>query len=128
MLVESSVSMQDAIRNALKRRGYRVLVFGSPHRALQRFQDHLETEPLADCLIFSAGELGDEAVDAFNAFGDAESTRHIPAILLVNRDNKDQIQRAKVDDHRILLPLDLKVKDLRASLLQLLREEEPSSS
>jgi serine/threonine protein kinase len=128
MLVESSVNMQDAIRNALKRRGYRVLVFGSPHRALQRFQDHLETEPLADCLIFSAGELGDEAVDAFNAFGDAERTRHIPAILLVNRDNKDQIQRAKVHDHRILLPLDLKVKDLRASLLQLLREEEPSSS
>ena len=55
-------------------------------------------------------------------------TRHIPAILLVNRDNKDQIQRAKVHDHRILLPLDLKIKDLRASLLQLLREEEPSSS
>jgi serine/threonine-protein kinase len=128
LLVESSVSMQDAVRNALKKRGYRVLVFGSPHRALQRFQDHVEAEPLADCAIFSAGELGDEAVDAFNAFGDGEYTRHIPAILLVKRDRHDHIRRAQVDERRILLPLGLKIKDLRASLLQLLREEEPTSS
>jgi CheY-like chemotaxis protein len=42
LLVESSVNMQDAIRNALKKRGYRVLVFGNPHRALQRFQDYAQ--------------------------------------------------------------------------------------
>ena len=37
MLVESSISMQDTIRNALKKRGYRVLVFGDPRRALAAF-------------------------------------------------------------------------------------------
>ncbi len=128
MLVESSVSMQNAIREALKKRGYRVLVFGSPGRALQRFEEHQEVEPLADCVIFSAGELGDEAVDAFNALGEGEATKHVPAILLVNRANKEQIKRALVSNHRILLPMGLKIKQLRAKLLQLLREEEPSSS
>jgi PleD family two-component response regulator len=128
MLVERSVNMQDTIRKALKKRGYRVLVFGSPSRAFQRFEDHLEPEPLADCIIFSAGDLGGEAVDAFNKFGEAESTRSIPAILLVNRSDKEQIRRAKPNDHRILLPLGLKIKQLRARLLQLLREAEPSSS
>ena len=81
MLIESSVSMQDTIRNALKKRGYRVLVFGDPQRALQRFDEHLEQEPLADCVIFSAGELGDDAVDAFNALGEAEATRSMPVDL-----------------------------------------------
>jgi hypothetical protein len=95
---------------------------------MQRFQDHMETERLADCLIISAGELGDEAVDLFNAFRELEATRNIPAILLVNRANKDHAERAKVNDNHILLPMGLKIKQLRASLLQLLREEEPSSS
>ncbi len=127
MLVESSIPMQDAIRNALKKRGYRVLVFGDPQRALQRFEEHLEQEPLADCVIFSAGELGDNAVDAFNAFGENESTRVLPAILLVKRTNKDQIRRAAASDHRILLPLGLKIKQLRAKLLKLLKQQEPSN-
>jgi serine/threonine-protein kinase len=128
MLVESNVRMQDTIRNALKKRGYRVLVFSSPHRALQRFHDHVDAEPLADCVILSTGELGDEAVDAFNALGEDERTEHMPAILLVNREAQQRVQHAKVDDRRILLPLSVKIKDLRDSLKRLLREEYPSSS
>jgi serine/threonine-protein kinase len=127
MLVESSVSMQDTMRNALKKRGYRVLVFGDARRALQRFEEHLEAERLADCVIFSAGELGEDAVDAFNAFGEGEETRDIPAILLVKRDNKEQIRRAKTSERRILLPIGLKIKQLRAKLLQLRREADPDS-
>lgn len=128
MLVESSISMQDRMRKALKKRGYRVLVFGSPRRARQRFEEHLEQEPLADCIIFSAGELGDEAVDAFNEFGEDELTSNIPAILLVKRTNKKQIRQAKTSERRILLPLGLKIKQLRAKLLHLVKAQEPSSS
>ncbi len=128
MLVESNVRMQDTIRHALKKRGYRVLVFSSPDRALQRFRDHLETDPLADCVILSTGELGDEAVDAFNALIEDERTQRTPAILLVNLENQHRVQRAKVDDHRILLPLSVKIKDLRDHLKRLLHEAEPSSS
>ncbi len=128
MLVESSIAMQDAIREALKRRGYRVLVFSSPSRALQRFHDHIETEPLADGVIFSAGELGDEAIEAFNVLGEADATRHVPAILLVDRRNKDQIRRARTSEHRILLPLGLKIRQLRSSLYQLLQQRAPTES
>jgi eukaryotic-like serine/threonine-protein kinase len=128
LLVESSVKMQDTIRNALKKRGYRVLVFGSPHRALQRFQDHVDAEPLADCAIFSAGELGDEAVEAFNALAEGETTRNIPAILLVNRENQSRVSRAKLDDRHIALPLSVKIGELRSSLVQLLRDEAASGS
>ena len=128
MLVESSISMQDRIRNALKKRGYRVLVFGSPQRAHQRFDEHLEQEPLAECIIFSAGDLGDEAVDAFNDFGEDDLTRNIPAILLVKRTNKDQIRRAKTSDRRVLLPLGLKIRQLRTKLLELLKAQEPTNS
>lgn len=128
MLIESSTTMQDAIRDALKKRGYRVLVFGDPSRALQRFEEHLDPEPLADCVIFSAGELGDAAVDAFNAFGAGEATRKVPAILLVNRDHKDKIRRAQAAAHRLLLPLGLKIKQLRAQLVQLLQKREHSGA
>lgn len=128
MLVESSIPMQDAIRDALKRRGYRVLVFGSASRALQRFHDHAGTEPLVDGVIFSTGELGDEAVDAFNALGEADATRQVPAILLVDRRNKEQIRRAHTQEHRILLPLGLKIRQLRASLHRLLQQRAPTES
>ncbi|MFW6169293.1 MAG: protein kinase domain-containing protein [Planctomycetota bacterium] len=128
MLVESNSKTQDTMRNSLKRRGYRVLVFGSPQRALQRFEGHLEAEPLADCIIFSARELGDEAVDAFNQFGEDESTKDIPAILLVKRSNKDQIRRARTSERRVVLPLGLKMKQLRAKLSELLKKEAPSNS
>lgn len=128
MLVESNSKMQDTMRKAFKKRGYRVLVFGSPQRALQRFEVHFEEEPLADCIIISTRELGDEAVDAFNEFGEDEATKNIPAILLVNRSNKHQLQRARTSDRRILLPLGLKIRQLRAKLIQLLKEGEPSNS
>jgi serine/threonine protein kinase len=126
MLVESNVEMQNAVRSALKKRGYRVLVLGSPERALQRFVNPDSTGPPADCVIFSAGELGDEAVDTFNRFGECEETQNLPAICLVRRANKDHIRRASVNDHRVLLPLGLKIKQLRAKLIQLLSEHEPS--
>jgi len=128
LLVESNVARQDAMREALKKRGYRVLVFSSPHRALQRFQEHVDAEPLADCVVFSAGELGDEAVDAFNALAAGEHTSQLPAILLANPENQARLQRAQLDERHISLPLNVKVKDLRATVLRLLRKEEPSSS
>ena len=56
MIIESRVPMQDLFRKKLKERGYRVLVFGNPERALQRFEDD---QSIADCVIFCASDLGD---------------------------------------------------------------------
>ncbi len=125
LIVESNVDMQNALRNALKKRGYRVLVFGNPRRAAQRFEDHDEQEPLADCVIVCADELGEEAIDFFNQLGEEEATKDLPAILLISRSHKEQIRRAEISDHRVILPMGIKIKQLRAMLLKLLRQQQP---
>jgi len=116
MVVESSIEMQDALRNLLKRRGYRVLVIGNTERALQRFE---ETPP-AECVIFSTTEIGQEAIDAFNKFGAMDKTKQIPAILFLDEKRQDMAGLAQVAEHRVLLPMPLKVRQLRAILLKLI--------
>ncbi len=126
LIVESNVDMQNALRNALKKRGYRVLVFGNPKRASQRFEEHDDHDPLTDCVIVCADELGDPAVDFFNKLGEEEATKDLPVILLINRNQKEQIRRAKISDHRVILPMGIKIKQLRAMLLKLLRQGQPN--
>ncbi len=121
MVVEPKTELQDLFRDRLKRRGYRVLITGNPHMALQRFQDHLEDEPLAHCAVFNSQHLGMAAVEAFNRFGEEEETKEIPAILLVDPQHKELIKAARTAPHRVLLGLPVSVKKLRAALFKLLR-------
>ncbi|MCA9191345.1 MAG: serine/threonine protein kinase [Planctomycetales bacterium] len=119
MLIESKIEFQDLIREKLKKRGYRVLVISDPARALARFSP--EEDPPADCVLFSAPELGAAAMDAFNKFASDEHTADIPALLLVDRKQQYIIRGAKLAPHRLMLAMPLKVKELRAALLKLLR-------
>jgi len=118
MFVESKGDLQNAIRERLKARGYRVLIIADPRRALARFVDAID--PPADCVIFGAAELGVDALEAFNAFAENEDTREIPAILLVDPKQTHLIQKAVRGSNRTLLPLPLSVKNLRISLIKLL--------
>lgn len=118
MLVESKIELQDAIRNQLKKRGYRVLVISDPRRAIARF-DPIE-DPPADCVVFSAHELGNAALEAFNQFATNEHTSEIPAILLVDEKQQHIIGRAEMDTHRRMLRMPLKVRELRGMLKMLL--------
>lgn len=118
MLVESKAGLQNAVRDRLKTRGYRVLVISDPNRALARF--HPQDDPPADCVVFGASELGSLAVEAFNKFGSDDHTSSIPAILLVDRRQTSLIAAAKRGGNRKLLPLPLKVRELRVALSQLL--------
>lgn len=118
MLVESKIELQNAIRDRLKKRGYRVLVISDPARALARF-DPNEDVP-ADCVVFSAHELGNAALEAFNQFGTDEHTAAIPAVLLVDQKQQHIIGRAIMDAHRRMLSLPLKVRELRDMLKKLL--------
>lgn len=120
MLVESKLELQNAIRERLKKRGYRVLVISDPGRALTRF-DPAE-DPPADCVVFSAHELGNRALEAFNQFGTDEHTATIPAVLLVDQKQQHIIGRALMDAHRRMLSLPLKVRELRGMLKKLLRD------
>ena len=118
MLVESKPGLQNAIRERLKSRGYRVLVISDPNRALARFEPM--EDPPADCVIFSASQLGSLAMEAFNRFGTDEHTKEIPAMLLADKRQTELISQAPHGDHRKLVSLPLKVRELRAALLQLL--------
>lgn len=118
MLVESKTALQDAIRERLKSRGYRVLVISDPNRALSRFIP-LEDAP-ADCVIFGASELGNLALEAYNKFASEEHTCDIPSIMLVDQRQEYIVNGARRGDHRKLLPLPLKVRELRGTLIHLL--------
>ncbi len=117
MVVESNIEMQDALRDLLKRRGYRVLVIGDAVRALTRWDS--DDKP-AQVVIFCTTELGESALEAFNQFGAAEKTKHVPAILFVAEHHRQLAERAQAAPHRILIPMPLKVRQLRAILLKLL--------
>ncbi len=118
MLVESKASLQNVVRDRLKSRGYRVLVISDPDRALNRFVPG--EEPPADCVIFGAAELGTAALEAFNRFAEQEHTCEIPALLLADRRQSRIIAEARQGPNRLMLPLPLKVRELRAGLMKVL--------
>jgi len=118
MVIESKTDLQDLMREKLKSRGYRVLVFSNPDRALQRFEN--DDNAPADCVIFSAPDLGNDALEAFNQFASNEKTKNVPAILLVDRKQQFIIRGANMAPHRLMLAMPLKVRELRIALLKLL--------
>lgn len=118
MFVESKTDLQNAVRERLKARGYRVLVIADPRRALARFDDGYEMP--ADCVIFGAAELGNDALEAYNLFAENERTQDVPAIMLVDPRQTHLIQKAVRGSNRTLLPLPLSVKHLRIALIKLL--------
>jgi serine/threonine-protein kinase len=122
MVVESRVELQDLLRERLKSRGYRVLVFSDPTRALDRFTQ--DDSHVADCVVISATDLGPQALEAFNRLVETEYTAQVPVVMLVDPKQQNIIRSAKRDDRHILLPMPLKVRDLRTALMKLIVPQE----
>ncbi|MCU0709849.1 MAG: serine/threonine-protein kinase [Pirellula sp.] len=120
MIIESKAELQDLLREKLKKRGYRVLVFSDPERALARFSPE-ETIP-ADCVVLCAVDLGNHALEAFNTLVQQEHTKNIPVIMLVDPKQQHIIRGANTSAHHVLLPMPLKVRELRQALVQLTRK------
>jgi DNA-binding response OmpR family regulator len=116
MFVESNVALQDILRQRLKKNGYRVLVTADPDRALSRFTADTQA---ADCVIFSTGELGEAALDAFNRFGEGQHTARIPAVLLLDEHHTEWKAKAKLNKHRVVVSMPIKLRSLREVLSQL---------
>jgi serine/threonine-protein kinase len=116
MFVESNVQLQDVIRDRLKSKGYRVLVTRDPERALSRFADGSKA---ADCVIFSTGELGKAALDAFNRFADGQHTAPVPAVLLLGESHHHWKKKAKLNKHRVVIDMPIKLRQLREVLARL---------
>jgi serine/threonine-protein kinase len=123
MIVESKIAMQDALREQLKKRGYRVLIISDPDRAVARFND--VDKPPADCVMFSTTELGESALRGFNTFAELPHTKHLPAILFIDPSHAKAVSGAKLNAHRVLLTSPLKVKELREALIRLLAAAPP---
>ena len=90
MIVESNIEMQDTLRDLLKRRGYRVLIVGDAERALGRFDG---IEQPAECVIFCTTEMAEEALDAFNSFGENEDTKDIPQSSFCLKGTRNMLAR-----------------------------------
>jgi serine/threonine-protein kinase len=119
MLVEANVAMQNVLRDALKKHGYRVLVISDAERALNRFQS--ESEPPADCVVFSANRLGDEALDAFNRFGEFPRTKSSPAMLLLDEKSKNLKAKANLAEHRAVVTMPVAMSKFREVLKDLIQ-------
>ncbi len=121
MLIESSIKVQDALRQNLKELGYRTLIIGDAQRAIRRFEDldPAEDRP-ADCVIFGCTGLGRLGIEAFNYFSRGKNTAAVPAILLMPTELKKFLADVNIDSHHMVLDLPLKFKRMRAALKQLL--------
>ncbi|MHC4400556.1 MAG: protein kinase domain-containing protein [Planctomycetota bacterium] len=125
MVVESSGKMQDVFRSGLKRAGFRVLMTSDPQMALHRFRQDPKT---AHCVLFNAQEIGREALDTFNLFGEDRRLDALPAVLLVNQRQQHFKDDAKTTDHRVVLSLPLTMRQLRATLAKLVPSQAVSAS
>jgi serine/threonine-protein kinase len=119
MIVEANVAMQNVLRDNLKKHGYRVLVISNPERALSRFQT--ESEAPADCVVFSANKLGEEALDGFNRFAEIPRTRTHPAMLLLDEKHKLLKSEANVSEHRSVVVMPVPMSKFREVLKELIQ-------
>jgi len=117
IVVENKQELQNVLREKLKKRGYRVLIFGDPERALSKFSPD-ESSP-ADCVVLCAADLGNLALEAFNQFSEQEHTKHIPVVMLVDPKQQHIIRGAKTSPTHVLIPMPLKVRELRQALVKL---------
>jgi len=118
LIVESRIELQNLLREKLKSRGYRVLVFSNPETAMSRFSP--DEPPAADCIVISAVDLGSDALDAFNRFTSQSYTSTLPAVMLVDPKQDYIVRGARTSEKHILLPMPLKVRDLRTALSKLI--------
>ena len=115
MVVESDTKMQDLFREMFKKRGYRVLVTSDTERLFQRFYENIDT---ADVILLSSGHIGTGALEAFNRLGHEAATKLIPAVLLLGDQHGKWQEKVQLDDHRVVLGMPVKSRELRAAILK----------
>jgi serine/threonine-protein kinase len=113
--------MQDVFREAFKKAGYRVLLTSDPDRALLRFH---QEDRVAECVIFNAQELSQDALKAYNRFVAEKRTRPIPAILLLDPTQRAWKKVAKTTPHHVVLTMPLTMKQLQGVLTKVMAPKE----
>lgn len=128
MIVEPNAKMQDVFREGFKKAGYRVLVVSDPKRAAERIFDSPES---IDCVLLNAQLLGNKAVRVFNELNEDLRTNDIPALLLLDDNQKAWAKKCRVAPHRLIIGMPVTMKGLRVTLAKILQkkngEEEAAS-
>jgi serine/threonine-protein kinase len=122
MVVESNLRMQDLLRDGLKKAGYRVLITSDPTRAAGRFR---QDPAAADCVVFSAQELGEQALEVFNTLGEDKKTNFVKAVLLLDEKQNAWQPDAQAAEHRVVLTMPITMKQLRATVAGLVDVKRP---
>ena len=117
LILESRTDVQDLMRASLKKQGYRVLVTANVERAGRQLED---PESGINCLLVCTAELGRAGLQLFNAIIDEPLTSQLPAILLFESAQQHLAREAKLDDHRGMMRMPVKINQLRSSLTQLM--------
>jgi serine/threonine-protein kinase len=118
MIVESDHKMQDVFRELFKKQGYRVLVTSDPDRLFQRLYDDIRA---ADVLLISSGQIGREALEAFNKLGQDNRTKNLPAVLLLGEPHAAWMKEAAGGPRRLVTKMPLKSRELRHAILAALK-------
>lgn len=124
MLVEKSARSQEALRRFFAQLRIRLLITANLDRALARFA---EPSPPARGIIFSAIDLGDAVVDAFNSMPTSDHLRYVPALLIANPTQRAVADRAHCDDLRKIVFVPIKVPDVVTALSAILDIEPPAA-
>ena len=117
MLIESTAALQDALRTALKKQGYRVLVIGDAERGYQRVA---KDPKVADCVVVSTVSLGRDGLEVFQKLSTESATEHIPLILLLGKKQEKLLKKVKTAEHHRTAVMPIKLKGLRQDLRELL--------
>jgi serine/threonine-protein kinase len=114
MIVESDHKMQDVFRELFKKHGYRVLVTSDPERLFQRLYDDIKA---VDVLLISSGQIGRDALDAFNKLGQDQRTKQLPVVLLLGEQHVGWMKEAAGSSRRLVTKMPLKSRELRQAIL-----------
>ena len=76
----------------------------------------------ADCVLFSTSNLGEQALDAFNRFGQHASTARVPAVLLLGSKHGEWAAKAKVSPLHAVVNSPFTVQELRGLIERVLHE------
>jgi serine/threonine-protein kinase len=95
LVLESHDTIQNALRIALKKQGYHVILMEDPDRAWQRI---LDAPTSIGCAIIATGRLGAAALQLYKKLRTYPVTQKIPTVLLLGRSHAIWQQKLRLLD------------------------------
>ncbi len=121
MIVDSNPKMRQGLVNLMVKSGYKTLAVADPDQALAKL---LDDDWAAQCVVFNGQSLGMRAVRGFNDFAQKRNIKEIPTLLILDQGQSDWAKDVKEQPHRPVLTMPVTVRQLRETVVGLLKTEE----